>query len=140
MKGPVTLTLPMAPDMEVAASKAAVSVARSMEMSGDKIDEVRHAVVEACINAIEHSHADDRKVHLTMRILGDSDPQVLEIEVRDGGQGFEAKSVVGRRRGKGEVQQLRKRGWGLKIIQSLMDEVRIESDDHGTTVVMRKSR
>ncbi len=55
-------------------------------------------------------------------------------------QGFEAKSVVGRRRGKGEVQQLRKRGWGLKIIQSLMDEVRIESDDHGTTVVMRKSR
>lgn len=109
-------------------------------MSGDKIDEVRHAVVEACINAIEHSHADDRKVHLTMRILGDEDPQVLEIEVRDGGQGFEAESVAGRRQGKGEVQQLRKRGWGLKIIQSLMDEVRIESDDHGTTVVMRKSR
>ncbi len=125
---------------EVAASKAAVSVARSMEMSGDKIDEVRHAVVEACINAIEHSHAGDRKVHLTMRILGDVHPQTLEIEVRDGGQGFEAESVAGRRQGTGEVPQLRKRGWGLKIIQSLMDEVRIESDDHGTTVVMRKSR
>lgn len=140
MKGPVTLTLPMAPDMEVAASKAAVSVARSMKMSGDKIDEVRHAVVEACINAIEHSHADDRKVHLTMRIIGDTDPQVLEIVVRDGGEGFEADSVMGRRQGEAEVPQLRKRGWGLRIIQSLMDEVRIESDDHGTTVVMRKSR
>jgi serine/threonine-protein kinase RsbW len=140
LKGPVTLTLPMAPDMEVAASKAAVSVARSMEMSGDKIDEVRHAVVEACINAIEHSHADDRKVHLTMRILADADPQVLEIEVRDGGQGFETESIKGRKSGTAEVPQLRKRGWGLKIIQSLMDEVHIESDDHGTTVVMRKSR
>lgn len=142
LKGPVTLTLPMAPDMEVAASKAAVSVARSMEMSGDKIDEVRHAVVEACINAIEHSHADDRKVHLTMRILEDADPQVLEIEVRDGGQGFEATSMLGQRQvqDKVDVPQLRKRGWGLQIIQSLMDEVRVESDDHGTTVVMRKSR
>lgn len=141
LKGPVTLTLPMAPDMEVAASKAAVSVARSMEMSADKIDEVRHAVVEACINAIEHSHAADRKVHLTLRVLEDSDPEVLEIVVRDGGQGFEADSIV-RRKTEAELEpsHLQKRGWGLRIIQSLMDEVLIESDDHGTTVVMRKAR
>jgi anti-sigma regulatory factor (Ser/Thr protein kinase) len=32
----------------------------------------------------------------------------------------------------------RKRGWGLQIIQGLMDHVEIESGTGGTTVVMRK--
>ena len=56
----VTLTLPMLPDMEIAASKTATAMAEFMEMSSDKIDEVRMAVVEACINSFEHSRADDR--------------------------------------------------------------------------------
>jgi len=34
----------------------------------------------------------------------------------------------------------RKRGWGLKIIKGLMDEVEIDSGPRGTTVVMSKSR
>ena len=34
----------------------------------------------------------------------------------------------------------RKRGWGIKIIESLMDDVRIESGEHGTRIVMRKYR
>ena len=48
----VTLTLPMLPDMEIAASKTATALAEFMEMSSDKIDEVRMAVVEACINSL----------------------------------------------------------------------------------------
>ncbi len=35
---------------------------------------------------------------------------------------------------------LSKRGWGLQIIEGLMDEVKIESSSSGTTVVMSKAR
>jgi len=34
----------------------------------------------------------------------------------------------------------RKRGWGIKIIRGLMDDVTIRSGADGTTVVMCKSR
>jgi hypothetical protein len=47
----VTLVLPMAPDMELVASQAASALAGFVGMSPDRVDEVRMAVVEACINA-----------------------------------------------------------------------------------------
>ena len=34
----------------------------------------------------------------------------------------------------------RKRGWGLKIIEGLMDEVEVKTSSRGTTVRMTKSR
>ena len=135
----VTLTLPMAPDMEVAASKTATAMAEFMRMSPDKIDEVRLAVVEACINAFEHSRASDRKVHITFAVLGEREPQALEITVRDAGVGF-APAALEEPRIEDKLKAARKRGWGLKIIQGLMDEVEIASGEGGTTVVMRKLR
>ena len=43
----VVVTLPMAPEMEVAACEKASVVAESMGMSPDKINEVKMAVIEA---------------------------------------------------------------------------------------------
>jgi anti-sigma regulatory factor (Ser/Thr protein kinase) len=40
----------------------------------------------------------------------------------------------------GKLKAVRKRGWGLKIIRGLMDEVDIVSGPDGTTVVMSKMR
>lgn len=135
----VTLTLPMAVDMEIAATKTATSLAEFMHMSPDKIDEVRMAVVEACINAFEHSHADDRMVYLNFAVLGEREPETLRITVRDTGEGFdpdglEEPSI------EEKLKSERKRGWGLKIIEGLMDEVSIRSGGDGTTVVMSKAR
>ena len=39
-----------------------------------------------------------------------------------------------------KIKARRKRGWGLKIIRGLMDEVEIRSGSEGTTVVMSKLR
>jgi serine/threonine-protein kinase RsbW len=137
----VQLTLPMAPDMEIAASKTATAMAELMSMSPDKIDEVRMAVVEACINAIEHSRAQDRKVHLTFEVLGDaaSEPQTLRITVRDAGVGF-APDKVEEPSIEKKLTADRKRGWGLKIIHGLMDRVEIDSSVAGTSIVMTKAR
>jgi serine/threonine-protein kinase RsbW len=135
----VTLTLPMLPDMEIAASKTATAMAEYMGLSADKIDEVRMAVVEACINAIEHSEAPDRKVHITFSILGDPVPEKLQIEIADFGIGF-APDQVEEPRIEEKLTAERKRGWGLKIIQGLMDEVEVRTGDQGTTVIMTKAR
>ena len=135
----VTLTLPMAADMEIAATKTATSIAESMLMTPDKVDEVRMAVVEACINAIEHSEAHDRLVHLTFTVLGDDEPETLRITVRDSGRGFDP-SKIEQPTIEEKLRSDRKRGWGLKIIEGLMDEVVIRSGGEGTTVVMSKAR
>jgi serine/threonine-protein kinase RsbW len=135
----VKLTLPMAPDMEVVASQAASSLAAFIGMSPDRVDEVRLAVVEACINAFEHSQSPERKVELTFCLIGDREPDCLEIRVHDRGVGF-ALAEVEEPKIEAKLKGSRKRGWGLKIIQGLMDEVRILSGANGTTVVMSKSR
>lgn len=135
----VTLTLPMVADMEIAASTTAAALAEFMQMSPDKIDEVRMAVVEACINAFEHSGAEDRKVYVRFAVFGDAGPERLEITIRDKGTGFSPDSLV-----EPSIEQKlkaeSKRGWGLKIIRGLMDEVAIDSASDGTTVVMSKLR
>ena len=135
----VTLTLPMLPDMEIAASKTATALAEFMEMSSDKIDEVRMAVVEACINSFEHSKADDHKVEIRFVVLGNDDPERLQITIKDSGVGF-APDNVERPRIEEKLIAANKRGWGLTIIKGLMDEVEIHSGADGTTVVMSKLR
>ncbi len=136
----VTMSLPMLPDMEIAASKTVTALARFMEMSPDRIDEVRMAVVEACINAFEHSEAKDRKVQLTFSVLGEEDdPRELRIVIADAGVGFSPHEVA-EPRIEEKIKAESKRGWGLKIIRSLMDSVEIRSGSNGTTVVMSKLR
>lgn len=131
----VELTLAIEPEMEVSASQTASSVASVMGLDADKADEVRIAVVEACINVIEHSGATDGNVHLKFLIT----PEYLEVVVHDRGVGF-APDQVEVARIEDKIHASRKRGWGLQIIRGLMDEVEVESDDDGTTVTMRKMR
>jgi len=135
----VTLALPMVPEMEIEASKTAMAIAESMRMSPDRIDEVRMAVVEACINALEHSHASTKEVFVTFEVLGARDPETLRITVRDTGVGFSPEQIE-EPSIEEKLKSARKRGWGLKIIRGLMDDVEILSGAEGTTVVMSKMR
>lgn len=135
----VTLTIPMLADMEIAASKTATAIAEYMDMSPDRQDELRMAVVEACINAFEHSEADDRRVEIHFTILGDGEPEKLQVTVRDNGAGF-APDEVEEPEIADKLGAASKRGWGLKIIKGLMDEVEIRSSEEGTVVIMSKLR
>ena len=133
----VSLTLPIVPDMEMTASKTATSLAESMGMSADKIDEVRMAVVEACINAFEHSRAQDGRVYITFEIVGSKKARKLQITIEDTGVGFVPEEIETPRI-EHKLQAARKRGWGIQIIKGLMDEVEIKSGDGGTTVIRSK--
>lgn len=134
----ISLTIPVTPDMEIVATAQAAAVGEYIDMSRDKIDEVKLAIVEACINAFEHAHCRDDRVHLTFRVGKEEDgPEFLEVEVLDQGMGFDHSSIE-TPTPEGTFVGGKKRGWGLQIIRSLMDSVAITSGDWGTRILMRK--
>ena len=139
----VHLTIPVAPEMEIAATAQVAALGEWMELGRDKIDEVKMAVVEACINAFEHSGTPDHRVELRFRVgaegFENGGRAYLEVDVLDNGHGFDPACIVSPEIGR-KLRAPHKRGWGLRIIRSLMDDVRIESGERGTMIVMRKYR
>jgi len=132
----VDLTLPMIPDIEITAAKAAAELAREIGLSPDQIDEMAHAVVEACINAREHSCCVDQRIYL--RFIGSSSERrpKFEVWITDHGRGFDPHEAKLRRSQPADAPK--KRGWGLQIMEAHMDEVDIRSSPEGTTVHMVK--
>jgi serine/threonine-protein kinase RsbW len=127
------LTLPMVPDIEIAAARAAGNLARELGMSSDDIDEMAHAMIEACINAREHSGSEDKRIYVRIvgTSLGDGKPRI-DIWISDRGKGFDVTEARSRRQKLGAVH---KRGWGLQIIEAHMDEVGISTGPEGGTTI-----
>ena len=65
--------------------------------------------------------------------------QTLIIKVTDQGKGFD-KSKVAIPNIEEKISSDYKRGWGLQLIQELMDTVEFESTAEGTTVTMTKKK
>ncbi len=135
MKKPsVELKLPIIPNMELIATQTAEVIARHMNLNEEQSGEISMALIEACINAFEHSKSDNN-VFIHFLIEEDS----LVVKVIDQGIGFDKTKVeipkIENKIGKEE----RKRGWGLQLIQELMDSVEFESNSEGTTVTMKKN-
>jgi len=134
----VSLTIPVASDMEIVATAQVAALGEYIDMPHDKIDEVKLALVEACINAFEHANTRDDRVHLTFRVGRDEDgPDFLEVEVFDQGKGFDH-HIVEVPTPEKTFTGGKKRGWGLQIMRSLMDSVAITSGEWGTKILMRK--
>ena len=131
----VDLSIPMQPDMEVIATSVAESIGTFIGIDHNKVDEIKIAVVEACINAFEHSKSADQRISVSFSM----DEKGLMISINDGGDGFDmddAMAKIAEKRSEG----IGDRGWGLTLIHELMDEVSIASTDNGTLVKMLKYR
>lgn len=137
-KHEVLLTIPMYPDMELAAAKIASVLAELMNFDEGQIEEIQLALIETCINAFEHSHSDDQRVFIEFIMKDDE----LELKVTDQGTGFESDNPdeITTSQRPGLYPDMHKRGWGLEIVRTLMDEVDIESGAKGTTVSVVKKK
>jgi anti-sigma regulatory factor (Ser/Thr protein kinase) len=137
VKREVTLIIPIYPKMEFAAAQTASILAELMEFEEDNIEEIQLAIIETCINAFEHSQSDDQRVFITF-LMGDDE---LELKITDHGVGFRVDGVnASKIRRQSSPTGLQKRGWGLEIIRHMMDEVKIESNEDGTTITMVKKK
>jgi serine/threonine-protein kinase RsbW len=124
------ITIPIGGETELIAAHALEEIARKYQFPPKTVNQIKTALVEACINAAEHSLSPDRKIHQRFTV----DDQKIVITVSNRGLRLSdkvppepaAQTVEGRR------------GWGLGLIRGLMDEVRVESVDDGTRIVMTK--
>lgn len=130
------MSIPAEADRELEVADRAGELAISVGLSPDEADEVRLAVVEAVINAVEHGRSDEGRVHVSFSTS--RSPARLAVTIGDSGSGFDPSLVKVPDITEKIGTTQRKRGWGLKIMRSLMDEVLIESTEAGTRVTLIK--
>jgi len=121
--------------MELVATQTADVVSKHMQLSEEKSAEISMALIEACINAFEHSES---KSEVYIHFIIDHDN--LMIKVIDKGIGFDASQVKIPKIESKINSDEPKRGWGLMLIKELMDSVDFESSDSGTTLTMIKKK
>ena len=127
------MVVPMGEDNELIAANTAEQIAKRLTFRPEAINQIKTAVVEACINAFEHSFSPDRKIYQRFRV--ESDRLVVTISSRGVLPGN--LNGAGGRSDTTEAAEER-RGWGLKLIRTLMDEVEFERVDDGTSLRMTK--
>lgn len=131
----IELKLPIVANMELVAVQTAEVIAKNMGLNENQAAEIQMAMIEACINAFEHSQS-GKNIFIHFIITED----VLVIKIIDQGIGFDSSKV--------EIPKIenklgldkRKRGWGLQLMRELMDSVEFESTNEGTTVTMTKKK
>ncbi|HUR98038.1 MAG TPA: ATP-binding protein [Pyrinomonadaceae bacterium] len=121
------IVIPMDADAELIAAHAVEEIAKRHNLDAKSINQIKTALIEACINASEHSLSPDRKIYQRFRL--EEDRVVLTVSNR----GLRLASVSAAIEPEGG-----RRGWGLKLMRKLMDEVTIEDVDDGTRIVMTK--
>ena len=115
----VELRLPTHLGYEKVAMSTAASLAKLRGFPEDRIEDLKTAVAEACINAIEHGNRLNEK--LSVGVVLRAEPDSIEVKVIDDGSGIKkqpAKPDIDRKM-HGEEDA---RGMGMFLIQALVDE------------------
>ena len=130
----VEVRLPSRLGYEKVAMSTAAAVAKLVGLRPDRIEDLKTAVAEACINAIEHGNRLNEKLSVGV-VLSASD-DVLEVKVIDDGKGM--KSQPPRpdidRKMHGEEDP---RGMGMFLIQALVDEAEWVAGTDGKSSYVR---
>jgi serine/threonine-protein kinase RsbW len=115
----VEIFLPSTLGYEKVARSAAQAVAEEMGFSPDRIEDLKTAVSEACMNAIEHGNQEDKTTSVTVLLTAAS--KQLEIMVKDEG----LSPIPDKFPPPGRPDE-DNRGWGIFFISQLVDEVEIK--------------
>ena len=128
------LVIPMSSDAELVVAKAVEQIGKNINLDAEFLNYMQLALIEVCINAIEHSGSYEKKVFLKFIIR----PEKIEIIVESSGRAFSLDS----RKEVPVEEKLRmgmKRGWGFKLVYSIMDNVRVERVNDRTRVILTKN-
>ncbi len=133
----VEVRLPTKMGYEKVAMSTAASVAKLMGFPEDRIEDLKTAVAEACINAIEHGYRMNEKLSVGVVLHAGTDE--LEVKVIDDGKGLKApagkviKPDIDRKM-HGEEDP---RGMGMFLIQALVDEAEWVAGTDGKSSYVR---
>jgi serine/threonine-protein kinase RsbW len=115
----IELRLPSRLGYEKVAMNTAASVAKLMGFTDERVEDLKTAVSEACINAMEHGNQLNESLNVGVILSMDVDS--LEVKVTDNGAGPQgttaAPDIDKKMHGEEEA-----RGMGMFLIQALVDE------------------
>ncbi len=99
------------------------TIGQQAGLDESEVGKLTLAVDEACANVIEHAYGHDATKEVIVRATFDDES--LRIDVEDAGRGFDPQSVP-----PAELERLvaerKSGGLGMRLMRSLMDEVRYE--------------
>jgi serine/threonine-protein kinase RsbW len=115
----IELRLPSRLGYEKVAMTTAASVAKLMGFSDERVEDLKTAVAEACINAIEHGNKlDDSLTVGVVLLMGEHSLEVKVSDTGDGPHGTRSAPDIDKKM-HGEEDT---RGMGMFLIQALVDE------------------
>ena len=130
----VEVRLPSRLGYEKVAMSTAAAVAKLMGFREDRVDDLKTAVAEACINAMEHGNRMNEGLSVGVVLCAGEDS--LEVKVIDDGKGLKnlpPKPDIDRKI-HGEEDP---RGMGMFLIQALVDEAEWVAGANGKASYVR---
>ena len=125
------INIPNKKEYVISARLAATSVAGIHGYDIEKIVDIRLAVGEACNNVVLHGRGSE-----SIDIVIEVNDELMKISVSDKGRGFVPREIQNP-----TPEEYAGSGLGLYIIDSIMDELVVESEEEkGTTIRMIKRR
>jgi serine/threonine-protein kinase RsbW len=126
----IELHIPSVMGYEKIAMECAASMAKKMGFTEDRIQDLKTAVAEACLNAIEHGNKMDTSTKVGITLTAEESR--LQVSVKDEGKGIDqvpTPSIESKIKGEDKP-----RGWGIFLIKSLVNEVTFEPRPEGGNV------
>ncbi|HEY7547126.1 MAG TPA: ATP-binding protein [Blastocatellia bacterium] len=124
------LVIPIEDEAELIAARTVEQIARGADFDQEAINQIKTSLIEACINAAEHSDSPDRRIY--QRFTLEDDRLTISVSNKGNVAGWMNGNVPAASSVRGG------RGRGLQIIRTLMDEVGFERTDDGTVLIMTK--
>lgn len=133
----IEMKFPAKPDYVSVIRLSISGIATRMGFSYEDIEDLKIAVSEAASNVVTHAYDENGEMTIGIGVY----PNRIEVMVADSGESFDLKDIkedIGPYdKNTEEVDSLREGGFGLFIINTLMDKVEI-NNKYGVTVLMTK--
>ncbi len=127
------MSLPMVKEAELIAAQGLEQIGKNLNLNLETIGQLQIAVIEACINAIEHGRGNDDNVYVSITV----DDEQMEVSVESAGMEFIIQETGEPFRDQ-EAVKTGGRGWGIKLMKRFVDQVRFEKTALGTKIVLVK--
>ncbi len=124
--------VPSAPGNERLAVRQVAAVMEAVQVPARRLERLKTAVAEATMNAMEHGNRFQSNVPVTIRVL--SSAAALAVRITDQGGSHPSPAPIAPDLEAKLAGLQTPRGWGLFLIEHLVDELYVSSTDTEHTV------